>query len=598
MKKNLLIAAIAITALASCTDETFVGDKSLQEASGGGAISFTGGANRITRATSNTGSVAEMLDGQMLIYGVKKTASGSSHVTPAPSADSYSTVFGNYQLWSSATATTSNYDSDWEYVGAAGTHGSYVNSSSTTISPTVTIAEGKDQYIKYWDWSTDEYHFVAGSPVSSFTYNLAGSATADAEIASATVTGIAGHINPNSGTALTTNPVYIATPVKKVNGTDYNTDVIFSFTRQQAFVRVGVYETIPGYKITSIKFYSYNENSDAWGTTAGDNIVLASTVTTPAKYFQGASDGTATITYEWTTPSYTFDYTTSTLTIQKNWYGGAYNGTGWEMATSSTENSADKLYGTDSDRGTNGYFTVIPMKSGGTAQAILVKCDYTLKSLDTNEEINVSGATAAIPAAFTYWKPNTSYTYLFKISDNTNGKTGSNQPTEGLYPITFDAVVIAETSGTEQGIITTVSTPSITTYQEGSVTTEGIKYTYTSASPKPIYFTAQNDETGAIITLSNSTAAVGKVLVYKVAEITATTAPTEADLQITPPSESPITPSLISTETTVSSWKIPAGAAYFTPSSTGYYAIQYVTAVNETPAPTAYAYKIIKVEAE
>lgn len=72
------------------------------------------------------------------------------------------------------------------------------------------------------------------------------------DIESATIEGLAGHITPNnSETALTTHPVYIADP-KVVKQTDYKNAVQFSFKRQQAMVRVGIYETIPGYAITAI----------------------------------------------------------------------------------------------------------------------------------------------------------------------------------------------------------------------------------------------------------------------------------------------------------------------------------------------------------
>ena len=556
-----------------------------------GAICFNPNAKAVTRATSNTGNVAQMLDGQMKIFGIKKKNAIVEPATPAV----YSTVFSNYILWSNTTnVTTSNPDATtataeengWEYVTAsAHAYGTEGTTGSTGV-----------QNIKYWDWSTDEYHFVAGSPVKSFSYTIT-----DGEIASASITGIAGHINPNSSTAITTDPVYIAAPVKKLNA-NYGTDVQFSFTRQQAFVRVGVYEIIPGYKITEIKFYPYDESSDAWGSTPGDNIVLASNVTSPAKYFQGATNGTATVTYSWDTPSYTFDY--SSITVQKNWYGGKYNyaavseptaADAWEMATSSTETNVDKLYGKDSDRGTNGYFTVIPMKSEGTAQPILVKCDYVLKSLDTEETIKVSGATAAIPAAFTYWNPNTSYTYLFKISDNTNGKTGSTQPNEGIYPITFDAVITAEASGTEQGYITSVSTPSITTYQEGSVTTNGISYKYNSSAPKPIYFTAQNNQTGALLSLSalnNSTPAVGMVQVYKVPAGT-----TEADLILTRPTTNSFTTTIGAAAWNINGQSVASGYwASFTPDAAGIYAIEYIYSV-ESSTITARSYKVIEVVA-
>ena len=58
-----------------------------------------------------------------------------------------------------------------------------------------------------------------------------------------------------------------------------------------------------------------------------------------------------------------------------------------------------------------------------------------------------------IPAVYTRWKPGYAYTYLFKITDQTNGHTGVYDPTKpdddpvnsdpaGLYPISFDAVVV------------------------------------------------------------------------------------------------------------------------------------------------------------
>ena len=547
---------MAVIGFASCTSDEYLGENSPNASQQTeGAINFGGGAGNITRATSNTGTVAQMLDGQMKIFGVK-----GETTTPA-----FTTVFNNYKLWNTASVTTSNPDGDWEYVGAAGTYG------------TVTLTAA--QYIKYWDYGTEEYHFVAGSPVSCFTYALDG----DGDIATASVTGLAGHINPNtSGTGITTNPVYIAAPVKVVK-TNYQQDVTFQFTRQQSFVRVGVFENIPGYSISAISFYPYGDAGWAATPDANHNIVLASTT---ANYFRGSANGTATLTYEWTTPSYTFDYTAATLTQAKNWYGGALaSGVPAESSTATVAN----LYGTDDDMVTStGYFTVIPMASESTAQPILIKCDYTLTALDGSETINVKGATAAIPAAFCKWAPNTSYTYLFKISDNTNGTTGTvGSDPEGLFPITFDAAVIAEEDAAKQGYITTVSTPSITTYQVGSVKAAGIQYTVAQGA---IYFTAQNDETGDLLTLGASnygTPATGQVQVYKVPAGT-----TEADLILTRPAEA----NKFSTGGGGSAWTIngqtvPAAKwASFTPDAAGTYAIEYATSAS------SFAYKIVVVE--
>ena len=95
-----------------------------------------------------------------------------------------------------------------------------------------------------------------------------------------------------------------------------------------------------------------------------------------------------------------------------------------------------------------------------------MKVDYTLVSTDgSGETIKVTGAEATVPSEYTQWQPNYSYTYIFKISDKTNGSTGGES--KGLYPIVFDAVV-TETSEGIQNTITTVQDASITTYAKGN----------------------------------------------------------------------------------------------------------------------------------
>lgn len=570
--RGLATILIAVLTLAACTSDEYVGDAEALRASD--AIAFGSEAGRFTRATSNTGTVSEMLDGQFKVYGVK-------NVQTAGPTDSYSDVFVNYVVWwNNTSSTTSNPDQDWEYVGTSSqTYGA----ASTTL--------GQNQTIKYWDHAAANYHFVAGSPVSSFTFNLT-----SGDITSATVSGLAGHLsaNPAPGTALTTNPVYIADPVN-VPEASFRNEVSFSFVRQQSFVRVGIYETIPGYSISDIKFYPYDASD--WGTTPSGNIILASTT---ANYFRGATDGTATITYNWTgTPSYTYSYESSGLTTAKNWYAGALTGV---KATTSNHATINEFYGTDQDmEATTGYFTVLPMPSGTTAAPLLIKCDYTLRSLttdeggdNTGETITVHGATAAIPAAFALWAPNTQYTYIFKISDNTNGKTNPGKEKVGLYPITFDAVATATTTAAGQGYVTSVTTPSITTYQAGSVTATGVKYTPGTA----INFTAQDETTGILKTLTTTDNTVGNVKVYWLG----TTAKTEAELQVTPPDTELATdnPSA-STAMAIGAadWNhdgqtIPANNyATFTPGTAGYYAIRYQTAASPD---AAYTYKVVHVE--
>lgn len=564
MNKYFLYAA-SVLALASCSSDDFLGENSGNGQNASSAINFGGNADKITRATSNTGNAAQMLDGQFRIYGVKKV--GDTQLV---------SVFNEYSVWyvENKNTTTSNTDG-WEYVGANG----------ATNLGTGNITLTKDQTIKFWDYSAPEYYFIAGSPITCFSHTL----TPGNKINSATIKGLAGHINANeAGQAITTNPVYIADP-KVVKKADYQKPVQFSFKRQQAMVRVGLYETIPGYSITEINFY------EAGGSKAkdGNNIILTSGT---KDYFVGGNNISGTITYDWTneTPSYTYEYSETGLIKSQNWYAGKFEPHN-ALATESTAAVAE-LYGKDNDMSTNGYFTVIPTPSATTAAPILIKCDYTLTSDDySGETIKVTGATAAIPAAFSKWEANTRYTYLFKISQNTNGYTGNDPTKAGLYPITFDAAVKESTDAMQgQGTVTTVSTPSITTYQKSSVTDASIEY----KTGEAIYATA-TDKDGKENILTTDGTVVGNVQVYKLSKER-----NEAELQVSEvvkaeiTNGTKITTTVPTTETTVGNVTLAANKYLsFTPDAAGFYAIQYLLKEAEGKTPAVYAYKVVEVKA-
>lgn len=552
MKKYLIFAASAL-ALASCSSDDFLGENPGTAQNATTAINFGGEAGKITRATSNEGTDPVKLAGQFKVYGAKKVSDVK-----------LVSVFPDYYVWDDANNTTSN-SNGWEYVGAKDDD----NLGTGNIKLT------KDQTIKYWDYSALEYHFVAGSPIDAFKFNVAVNPNESKEIPTATVSKLAGHINANeAGTALETYPVYIAAPVK-VEKANYKQPVQFIFQRQQSMVRVGIYETIPGYFVSNVRFYAY-DNAGNLKVTTKNNIILTSS---EDGYFVGGKDVSGTVTYDWTTPSYTFKYVNDgNLTKSKNWYAGKLG----TLAETSTDAVAH-LYGSDKDMATaTGYFTVLPTPATTTPSAILIKCDYTLNAPDSGETIEVKGATAAIPAAFSKWDVNTRYTYLFKISDNTNGTTGTTEDPAGLFPITFDAVV-KESTDAQYGTTTTIATPSITTYQEGSVVGNTIKYT----TGKAIYATVYDEKTSEFKDLTTS----GDVEVYKL-----TTKRTEAELQIATifateiTNNTPLSITVPITNTIVNNVTLDANKYLsFTPKEAGHYAIKYKY------ADGTYKYKVIEV---
>lgn len=538
MKKYLIFAASALV-LASCSSDDFLGENPGNVQNATTAINFGGDAGKITRATSNEGDDHVKLGNEFKVYGVKKTN------------EKFVTVFNNYSVLYNENLTTSNTN-NWEYVKG-------------------------NQTIKYWDYSASEYRFVAGSPISAFTFNVPSDGTTK-NIESATITGLGGHIVANTTeTANTFNPVYVAEP-KVVPKADYKNTVQFNFVRQQSMVRVGIYETIPGYSITDIKFYAYDTDGTTLKASDVNNIILTSS--TP-EYFVGGTNVSGTVKYDWTAtdPSYTFTYDFTSLEKSKNWYAGELAGV---HAKTSSETNVAYLYGSDQDMATaTGYFTVLPTPATTIPSAILIKCDYTLTSDDdSGETIHVKGATAAIPAAFSKWDVNTRYTYIFKISQNTNGTTGDPSdpnPEVGLYPITFDAVVTDMTDKTH-GTITTVTTPSITTYQAGSVTDNGIEYKSGTAIDVTV-----TDANGNVQPLTAGGTAVGSVKVYKF-----TDAITEAEIQVKGTNGA----------TEVSGGSVTNNVFTFTPDAAGYYAIQYLTKADiaDPETPAAYTYKVVYVK--
>lgn len=338
-------------------------------------------------------------------------------------------------------------------------------------------------------------------------------------------------------------------------------------------VRVGIYETIPGYSITHIKFYAYDTDGN-FKVSEGNNIILTSATD---GYFVGGSNLTGTVTYDWksTTPSYTYAYNETGLTKSKNWYAGKLE----VLAEKSSETNVATLYGKDNDMSKTGYFTVLPTQET-KASPILIKCDYTLTAEDGHgETINVTGATAAIPAAYSKWEPNTRYTYLFKISENTNGTTGGSDDPAGLYPITFDAAVTEMTDKTE-GTITTFTAPSITTYQKGSVEGDTIKY----VADKNIDVTVLNDKTEVqtLKTTDEAAEQVGHIAVYKF-----DTEITEAEVQVKGV-----------TGATKIEGSVDANNVFtFKPTAAGWYAIKYLAKAKVGTTPAVYTYKVVYVAA-
>ena len=457
MKKYLFFAASAL-ALASCSSDDFVGDNSGNlHGTTNGEIAFAGGTAKITRANDHVGADAAKLLGEKFIVAGFKSA------TAPTTGVSATTVFDHYTVkWvANSAGTTADNTSDWKYVG---------------LTPQTGLATVKGpQTIKYWDYSTAQYDYIAFSTGAAKLVTETEPTNGEVKVTKVEAENAKTAAYTIKGTGEDLSKCYIADLITaynpKIDGKpEYQKEVTLSFRNLTTKVRVALYETIPGYSVKDVNFYSDNTtlNSDITGTEA----TLFTEGTETYNKFYGS--GTATVYFP----------TVGKDNINNNDYNKAH------VAIKSTDGSAFKKFGnlnytasedhrlTENDylaqnsnkatyagNSTDKYYKIaLPNEAGKTLN---LRVNYTLVSNDgSGEEIKVYGAKAIIPAIYAQWKSNYAYTYIFKISDKTNGKTGINEGPEGLYPITFDAVVADSEEG-NQSTITTVATPSITTYQKG-----------------------------------------------------------------------------------------------------------------------------------
>lgn len=451
---KFFIAAASALALASCSSDDFLGEIQGNEQNGTtSAINFGGDTGKITRATSTDKTAAELLENNFVVVGFK----GSK--TDAANNENYAFDHYNVNFKDGSAFSTESNRAGWEYVNQD------MNVKGT--KPAASLAQGgaSQQTIKYWDHSCKSYDFIAfsmGKKDAASEYATPTHVDKD-NLATAAYT-LTGDVN-------TLSECYIS-DMKTVTEPNYNkTSVSMSFRHLASKVRMALFETVPGYVISDVKFY------DATSTTANPEGTLIGKFN---------NSGTLTVYFPTTgivnkdKKDYNKAHVKFTATEGENGvlnfkkfgavnYKNQAEGTIPEGTTYLSQNAAKPSYCGA------GYQNVLP--SEGAASAITLRIDYKLTSVDGSKEtINVKGATATVPAEYTEWKSGYAYTYIFKISPDTNGSTGGSST--GLTAISFDAVVVDDEANGLQETITTVSDNSFTTYgyKDNKVTTNGNEY--------------------------------------------------------------------------------------------------------------------------
>ena len=449
MKKYIFLAASAL-ALASCTSDDFLGNTPENVQSNTSAINFDGGTGKISRTTTQRGEdAATSLGNNYVVVGFK------GNETTKANATTYAFDHYNVNYKKQTAGTTTSNTADWEYVGQ--------DMKVKGTNPAAALAEkAQTQTIKYWDNSCSSYDFLAFSMGKGYTSTEAGtpeyatpSQVAKDKLASAAYT-LKGNVN-------TLSECYIS-DIKTVEKAAYKANAVeMQFRHLTSKVRIALYENVPGYVISDVKFHtdSYSNGEYTEGQTKG---VLYGT-------FNNAGTLTVSFPTTGTDNKKKSDYNKAHVSFSPEATNGTVNKVEFDNVNYECQKEdqiADKSEFLSQSAATpsycGGYINVLPAETNSSPANLRI--DYKLTATDgSGEEINVKNAKATVPTQYTAWKHGYAYTYIFKIAENTNGTTGTPGTDDtGLTAISFNAVVLDDEETGKQETITTDSDPSITTY--------------------------------------------------------------------------------------------------------------------------------------
>ena len=470
MKKIVFyLSVVAAVFFTGCSNEELTTSVENVQVNNGIAINFNSGSNRVTRADITGSDAAALLNNNFRVYGVINNKGAE---TP---------IFDNYVVkYNGEAGSDSTNTNGWTYLGF----------DSKGLNPAT-------QSVKYWDLNAPEYDFVAFAGLED-DKRITGSTTNSFPVD-----------QTNFGKIFVSDRVtakHQASATGETSNAQYGHTITFTFKRLAARLRLGIYETVPGYAVKDVKFYY------------GDNYLAArgsSTKTVAGLRGSFPVSGDVTITYDESnrvladfqgtdvSDNFLFGelaYTKAASNLVSGGYmkeDGTVDETGDNVFLSTT--SAQPTYAKKdavidgADVANSAWQPVIPFASNKTNLVLTV--DFTLVSLDgVGAPIYVKGASAVVPVSFALWKPNYAYTYIFKISDKTNGTTGENPnpedpdnpnpnpnpgaDPEGLYPITFDAAVSSVEDYKQETItgVTGLGGDAITTYSKTSDVTNAGEY--------------------------------------------------------------------------------------------------------------------------
>ena len=427
--KKFAIATASLALLASCSSDTeLTGKQEIETKANAIGFEVLNRNGIITKAGEGRAQLHDSRHYNFGVFAYKNNNSGGqeimkNYLVGYNGANVTGPCVGYFMDNVQTTLNTSKWayeklgSTDYTYEGTDG----YYKKSDTFYMSNVA-----NQYLKYWDMSSQSVEFYAYAPY------INGTATANIDYSSKTITipveGIEDGYDDES------RHEYMFA-YKKVENGEYGNEVQLNFKRISARLNIKFYEDVKGYKVDILNLM---ENGNSGVAAAPAKAVVGSDNTTTYEYGTLYHKGGAEIDFSDT------NHTNPSLTVTGN--------------PSKTFNKADEDHikfaiptgilpkvQTDAKASATNYY-VIPANDNNTQTGLTFHVTYKLTSEDTGETIIVRNATVHVKYDYCKWQPNYVYTYIFRITKSSTGSTGSpdidpSDPSVGeqaLYPIIFD----------------------------------------------------------------------------------------------------------------------------------------------------------------
>ena len=450
--KKFVYLAVGVALMASCSSDFDLSEGG-GNAGGSDVIGFQMRTGNTSRATTGLQSAGHYNFG---VFGYKKN-------------DKVNPIMGNYLVgyldakgYQPRTGSTvgdqpgvADGTSYWMYekMGYGQFNGTYAGETVNPNTPYASNNEG--QYLRYWDKSADHTCFYAYAPyvntgATGKTVTYVDGTPKGSSDDTYVLTIPNGTIKHGFDDPSTYEFMYASA---KVLVGDYGHDVSLKFNRLNAKVNIKFWEDIEGYSVRLIDL------TPAYGVAATPSIMEAGQGSYGYKLgkiytkngvkiqFNADAEFQNLKQYAGETTSDPLNFKTPTASLI---------GENRVMATP----SPSTYYAIPKGSGANVLADgELNYSASGSAPAtelaqtgLTFHVSYELIST-TGEKITVTDATVHVPKDYCNWEANKHYTYIFRITKNSNGSTATTTPdptdpevptVNALYPIVFDNCVVED----------------------------------------------------------------------------------------------------------------------------------------------------------